>query len=299
MSGRAAGSGSAGVLDVLPGADRPAPVTIDADVLRNEHLGDRYWKMSVYAPHVARAYRPGQFVMLTVTRSVRSGPVLPRPMAIYDADPDSGRVDVVYSVVGAGTQALTSFAPRETVGLVGPLGCGFRPPGGDLLLLGRGIGTCSLTPLARLNGQRTHRHHPGGPATEVHPDEVRGSVTAVASGRHPGAVLGREVYAAHGANVLAVHDGDGSSDPAVLEPRLRDLLDGSPPALIAACGSARLEALALRLGAVWGADVQVALEAHMACGLGYCHGCSTGDRSAAAEAPLICRDGPVFRLRAA
>lgn len=277
MTGRAAGSGSAGVLDVLPGADRPAPVTIDADVLLNTHLDDRYWKLSVYAPHVARAYRPGQFVMLTVTRSVRSGPVLPRPMAIYDADPDSGRVDVVYSVVGAGTRALTSFAPRETVGLVGPLGCGFRPPGGDLLLLGRGIGTCSLTPLARLG-----RH-----------------VTAVASGRHPGAVLGREVYEAHGANVLAVHDGDGSSDPAVLEPRLRDLLDGSPPALIAACGSARLEALALRLGAAWGADVQVALEAHMACGLGYCHGCSTGDRSAAAEAPLICRDGPVFRLRAA
>jgi len=277
VTGRAAGSGAAGVLDVLPGADRPAPVTIDAEVLLNVHLDDRYWKLSVHAPHVARTYRPGQFVMLTVTRSVRSGPVLPRPMAIYDADPDSGRVDVVYSVVGAGTRALTSFVPGESVGLVGPLGCGFRPPGGDLLLLGRGIGTCSLTPLARLGRQ----------------------VTAVASGRHPGAVLGREVYAAHGAHVLAVHDGDGSSDPAVLEPRLRSLLDGAPPALIAACGSARLESLALRLGAAWGADVQVALEAHMACGLGYCHGCSTGDRSAAAEAPLICRDGPVFRLRAA
>lgn len=275
-AGRAPHTAAAGVLDVLPGADRPAPVSIDANVLLNSHLDDRYWKLSVTAPRVARTYRPGQFVMLTVTRSVRSGPVLPRPMAVYDADPATGRVDVVYSVVGAGTRALTSFVPGETVGLVGPLGCGFRPPAGDLLLLGRGIGTCSLTPLAGL-GRR---------------------VTAVASGRHPGAVLGREVYARHGAHVLAVHDGDGSSDPAVLEPRLRDLLDRTPPALIAACGSARLEALALRLATAWRADVQVALEAHMACGLGYCHGCSTGDRTAATEAPLICRDGPVFRLRA-
>ena len=280
VAGRAPHTGPSGTLDVLPGTGRPAPVSVDAEVLLNTHLGDRYWKLSVSAPHVARTYVPGQFVMLTVTRSVRSGPVLPRPMAVYDADPATGRVDVVYSVVGAGTRALTSFTPGETVGLVGPLGGGFRPPSGDLLLLGRGIGTCSLTPLAAV-AEDGHR------------------VTAVASGRHPGAVLGREVYDRHGAHVLAVHDGDGSSDPAVLGPRLRTLLDPNPPALIAACGSARLEALALRMATAWGADVQVALEAHMACGLGYCHGCSTGDRTAAAEAPLICRDGPVFRLRAA
>jgi len=42
--------------------------------------------------------------------------------------------------------------------------------------------------------------------------------------------------------------------------------------------------------------VQVSLEAHMACGLGYCHGCATGTRTADEESPLICRDGPVFRL---
>ena len=280
VTGRAPHTGSPGVLDVLDGAGRPSPVTIDAPVLANRHLDDRYWKLSVSAPAVVQAFRPGQFVMLTVTRSVRSGPVLPRPMAIYDADPATGRLDIVYSVVGAGTRALTSFAPGETVGLVGPLGRGFRPPPGDVLLLGRGIGTCSLTPLAAAAGE-----------------SVR--VTAVASGRHPGAILGRDVYAAHCAHVVSVHDGDGSSDPAALEPRLRELLDDWPPALVAACGSARLEALALRLAAAWHADVQVALEAHMACGLGYCHGCSTGDRSAAAEAPLICRDGPVFRLRAA
>ena len=93
-----------------------------------------------------------------------------------------------------------------------------------------------------------------------------------------------------------MNDSDGSSDPGRLETRLRELLDDAPPALIAACGSARLEALAQRLAGAWGAEVQVALEAHMACGLGYCHGCSTGDRTASSEAPLVCRDGPVFGL---
>nr|WP_239081874.1 hypothetical protein [Streptomyces sp. SID9727] len=34
----------------------------------------------------------------------------------------------------------------------------------------------------------------------------------------------------------------------------------------------------------------------MACGLGYCHGCATGTRGGPEESPLICKDGPVFRL---
>ncbi|WP_329238095.1 hypothetical protein OG417_35215 [Actinoallomurus sp. NBC_01490] len=277
--GRAATSGvaSGGALTVLPDDRRPRPVSVDAPVVANRHLTDRYWRLTVEAPLVATTFLPGQFVMLTVTRDVREGPVLPRPMAVYDADPGTGRVDVVYSVVGAGTRALTTFTTGEHIGLVGPLGRGFDQPAGDLLLLGRGIGTCSLTSLTLRPAAGT-------------------TVTAVASGRHPGAVIGPELYEARGVRCLPVNDTDGSSDPGRLGLRLRALLDGAPPALIAACGSARLEALAQRLAGVWGAEVQVALEAHMACGLGYCHGCSTGDRTASSEAPLVCRDGPVFGL---
>lgn len=281
--GRAVPTGApdAGVLDILAARDRPRPVTLDAPVVANRHLADRYWHLTVLAPAVAPAFRPGQFVMLTVTRDPRRGPVLPRPMAIYDADPRSGHVEIVYSAAGAGTRELTTFTPGERIGLVGPLGRGFDPPvTGGVLLLGRGIGTCSLAPLT------------ADPA-------VAARTTAVASGRHPAAVLGEDLYAARGVRCLPVHDADGSSEPGVLEARLAGLFGDAPPALLAACGSARLEALALRLAARWGADVQVALEAHMACGLGYCHGCSTGDRDASSEAPLICRDGPVFRLRAA
>ncbi|MFF5987120.1 iron-sulfur cluster-binding protein [Prauserella flavalba] len=35
----------------------------------------------------------------------------------------------------------------------------------------------------------------------------------------------------------------------------------------------------------------------MACGLGYCRGCAAGGGDGTQEAPLVCRDGPVFRLR--
>ena len=43
-----------------------------------------------------------------------------------------------------------------------------------------------------------------------------------------------------------------------------------------------------------GMFVQVSLEARMACGIGYCHGCSHGAVGESEEAPLVCREGPVF-----
>ena len=69
---------------------------------------------------------------------------------------------------------------------------------------------------------------------------------------------------------------------------------GSSRGSVAVCGSNRLLRLAMELGAPQEASVEVSLEAHMACGLGYCHGCSTGHPGLASESPLVCKDGPVF-----
>lgn len=277
--GPAAAASHDAVLEVLADRPRPRAAGVDAPVVANRPVGDRYWKLSVHAPEVAEHCEPGQFVMVTVARGPGRGPVLPRPMAVYATDPGTGRADIVYSVVGSGTRALTGFGAGDVLGIVGPLGRGFDLPEAGTLLLGRGIGTCSLTLLAERAAARDLR------------------VTTVASGRHPGAIVGAGQYRRYGVTCLPVHDADGSSTPEHLERLLHELLDDDPPRLIAACGSSRLEALALRLASPWGAEVQVALEAHMACGLGYCHGCSTGSRSEGAESPLICRDGPVFRLR--
>jgi dihydroorotate dehydrogenase electron transfer subunit len=259
---------------------RGAPAAaVDAVVVLNRPLADRYRLLRLHAPEMAAA-APGQFTMVTVTRDPSRGPVLPRPMAIYDVDRPTGHADIVYSVGGEGTRLLAGFTAGQRLGVVGPLGRGFDlPEQGRLLLLGRGIGTCSLTLLARRAGES------GLP------------VTVVVSGRHPGAVIGGDLLRQTTADVIDVDDVTGTSRPDALWRHLASALDASAPSLVATCGSARLERLALRLARRWAADVQVSVEAHMACGLGYCHGCSTGETGAETEAPLVCRDGPVFRLR--
>lgn len=268
-------------LSVLPDPRaRPTPASRHALVLAHRRVADRYRLLRLHLPHVAATARPGQFVMLTATRDGQPTPVLPRPMAVYRTDPGAGSVDVLYGVVGAGTRALACFTVGEEMLVVGPLGRGFEigDDVGHVLLLGRGIGTCSLTTIAQ--------EHRG-----------RLAVTAVTSARHPAAVIGGDLYRELG--VRAVHevtDAAGDSDPEALRRRLCADLDPAPPQVIATCGSRRLTRLSERLATRWSAQVQVSVEAHMACGLGYCHGCASGD-GRGGESPLICTDGPVFAWR--
>ncbi|MEO3850310.1 dihydroorotate oxidase electron transfer subunit [Streptomyces sp. B8F3] len=267
----------------LPGSgtDRPAATWHRAQVLASTPHGRGHHFLRLEAPSIARTCQAGQFVMLTAARDEDTGPVLPRPMAVYARNPQAGTIDILLGVVGAGTRRLASFRPGERMLVVGPLGRGFRITRGTrrVLLVGRGIGTCSLTTVAQ----------------ECVGTEVE--IVAVASGRSADRVVGADVYRAAGVTRLhEVTDDTGSSEVTRLRDMLTADLDQAPPQQIMTCGSERLTRLCEQLGRRWAADVQVSLEAHMACGLGYCHGCATGTRSGPEESPLICADGPVFRL---
>lgn len=275
---------STGHLAVMSRSDVEAPVPdpllARATVVSHGHVADRYWHLRLAAPQIAAAAQPGQFVMLTIARETEVGPVLPRPMAIYGVDVDAGIVDVMYGVVGAGTRRLTTFRRGEVLLTVGPLGRGFvmRQSTERILLIGRGIGTCSLTSLAfeaRARGIDT-----------VAVDSARNAHSLIADRAYRAAAVRR---------VIQVTDADATSDPQRLRKVLTQECGPRPPQQIFVCGSNRLIRLSTELGDLWGAEVQASLEAHMACGLGYCHGCSSGQRTGESEAPLICRDGPVFK----
>lgn len=270
-------------LAVLPNEwPRPEPALEDACVLGNDPLASEHYLLTLEAPRMARAAAPGQFAMLTVARDGQDSPVLPRPMALYDWDAETGRVCFLYRVFGEGTARMAGWQAGESMVTVGPLGRPFTLGDGtrQLVLLGRGIGICSLTALAaqaRARGILVH---------------------AVVSARRPDALVATDFLADLGVTVWTVVDTDGSSDVGRLGPRLTRFLADRPVQQVAVCGSERLLTLAAEIGRAHEAHVEVSLEARMACGLGYCHGCSTGEKGLAEEAPLVCKDGPVFLARA-
>jgi dihydroorotate dehydrogenase electron transfer subunit len=258
---------------------------LDAPVVANVPVAQDYLRITLAAPEVAAATHPGQFLMMTIARADEPAPVLPRPMAIYGVDVAAGTVDVVYRTVGSGTQRMATWAAGERMTIVGPLGRGFTipSPARSILLLGRGIGNCSLTTLVPEAVSRGLR------------------VTVVVSARNPEALVGGDTCREQGATeVHEVVDSDGTSDPAAVLQRLGTGAAGYDGYYV--CGSRRLLEMAATLAGEAGrggpsgrAEVQVSLEAHMACGLGYCHGCAAGRPGLPAETPLVCRDGPVFR----
>jgi dihydroorotate dehydrogenase electron transfer subunit len=271
----------AGLISVRPPAaqPRPAPVWDDATVLAHTAVGDRYRRLLLATGTIARTALAGTFLMITVAPSGGERILLPRPMAIHRRHPDAGTVEVIYGIAGRGTTALADVAVGDCLLVTGPLGRGFEypPAARTALLIGRGVGVCAIM----------------GSVEDAAAAGIE--ATVVLSGRTRSDLIGVADCAELGAAVITVTDHDGSSAIPALGERLTAEFRACPPAVILVCGAGVLVRLAAELGVEWGVPVQVSLEAHMACGLGYCHGCSAPvGTGAEVEGPLVCVDGPVF-----
>src|SRR4030043_256678 len=96
------------------------------EILRNEELSvDCFW-MQVALHSSFADPQPGQFVMIRI--SGLSDPFLARPFSIYSftREKNSCAVELLYRVVGKGTQILAGLIKGSQVEIHGPLGGGFE-----------------------------------------------------------------------------------------------------------------------------------------------------------------------------
>jgi dihydroorotate dehydrogenase electron transfer subunit len=264
-------------LQVLPDSgDRMEPKVIRAEVAANRSISDDVNVLTLHCPEIASGCLPGQFLMVTIAREGEPLPALPRPMAVCDWSASTGTIDVGYRIVGSGTRVMAGWGIGERMTIVGPLGRGFALAANAerILILGRGIGSCSLTALAK----RARRQGV--------------DVIAVDSARSEDAHFGTSYYTSAGIqSQLVVNDADGSSEIGLVRRAVLNLVVRRRVDQVFACGSARLADLASEIAIEYEAQAQVSIEAHMACGLGFCHGCATTNAEGS-ESPLVCVDGP-------
>jgi NAD(P)H-flavin reductase len=88
---------------------------------------------------------PGQFFMLEAP-----GRLLPRPMSVCLAPP--GELGFLIDPIGPGTRALCDLAASDRLGILGPLGQGFRLDVERPLLVGGGIGVAPFPYLSESLG---------------------------------------------------------------------------------------------------------------------------------------------------
>jgi dihydroorotate dehydrogenase electron transfer subunit len=89
---------------------------------------------------------PGQFFMLEAP-----GRVLPRPMSLCLAT--RSELGFLFEAIGPGTRTLAELAPGERIGVLGPLGNGFRLDVRRPLLVGGGIGIAPFPYLSKTLGR--------------------------------------------------------------------------------------------------------------------------------------------------
>ena len=108
----------------------------------------------VFRPDVAKAVKPGQFVVF------RADDYAERiPLTVADADSETGLVTVIFQTVGASTRKLALLAEGDTLmDVVGPLGkLSEIEMFGTVVCIGGGIGVAPVYPIAQALQQRGER----------------------------------------------------------------------------------------------------------------------------------------------
>lgn len=251
-----------------------------ASVTMNRPLTGDYWLLEIEAPQIAGRLTPGQFVNIRIEGSL--SPFLRRPFSVYRVTKDRRRLQVAYKVLGEGTRLMTTTIQESgRCDVIGPLGRGFTIPdrAKRIAVIGRGIGIAALPTLIDEAAARGI--------------EVYGFLSA----RTRPNLVAIDIFQEHGFPV-ETHTDDGAQVGMVTD-YLTATMDRTSFDAIYVCGSNRLARAAHQLAQNARIPSEIAMEQHMACGFGDCHGCVISvntDHSCTEKAwREVCHYGPVFQ----
>ena len=273
-------------------------------MIENINISLTYYKVALSIPSNAKLPLPGQFY--TVRCGETKEPLLRRPFSMHRLDKkgEAVHLEILYRVVGKGTDWLSRRKIGEKVDAIGPLGNGFlfQEDVPNVILVARGIGLAPLYSVAesvRIRNQEAGIFILMGAKTEerlFYEKECRR--------------IGRTFF----------YTDDGSKGFQGSGPQLfRHLMASKqlPQRLyVYACGPSHMLRDLADISEKFDMPGQVALEAHMGCGLGVCLSCVCPLRvdsirrdqhwkkpslhwsaDGSRVYSLICKDGPVYDIR--
>ncbi|MDU4025447.1 MAG: dihydroorotate dehydrogenase electron transfer subunit [Anaerococcus sp.] len=226
-------------------------------IVENIEIAPSIWKMKV---DIDLKANPGQFFMFR-TESFRNEPLLSRPFGVCEQN--ENELTFLYQVVGSGTEIMADLTPGHKVKLLGPLGNGFdisKADGKKVAVVAGGIGIAPLLDLCKKLPEKAD-FYAGFTYDPYFVDEFKAYVNSITT---------------------TSFKNDNKFITENLNPDDYDI--------IYACGpNGLLKAIHEKNNK---ADIEVSMEAHMACGIGACLGCTIP--SADGEFLRVCKDGPVF-----
>lgn len=115
-------------------------------ITKNEQLSENEYDFWIEAPRIAAKAKPGQFVILRINEIGER-----IPLTIADADSSSGKIRLVFQVIGKTTAELGRLTAGDSIlDLTGPLGMPTEIKNyGTVMIVGGGVGIAAILPIVK------------------------------------------------------------------------------------------------------------------------------------------------------
>ena len=243
-----------------------------AVIISQEEIAPAIYSLWIKTDKIAQYAKAGQFISIYCEDGSR---LLPRPISICEADPDEGRLRIVYRIAGKGTDEFSKYVSGDPIDIMGPLGNGFpldAVKGKKVFLMGGGIGIPPMLETAK----------------QLDAEKI------MVLGYRDELFLNKE-FEAYGDVYVATEDGSAGTKGNVMDAIRENDLEADA---IFACGPAPMLRAIKAYALEKGIPCWISMEERMACGVGACLACVCKSKDVDSHSHVhnkrVCKDGPVF-----
>ena len=241
-------------------------------IVSKSRLSENVFAADVEAPFVARARKPGQFVIISINNEYGER----IPLTITDADPEKGTIRLIWQRVGKTTAELADLrAGDEIANVAGPLG---KPSHienfGTVVCVGGGIANAPLLPIAKVLKKAGNK------------------IISLLGARNEELLIFRDEFARISDEmIITTDDGSYGRKGLVTEP-LRQICQRNPkPDRAFVIGPAVMMKACCEITKEFNIPTQVSLNTIMVDGTGMCGSCRVEFDG---QPKFVCVDGPEF-----
>ncbi len=249
-----------------------------ASVVENRRLCTGHYLLTIEDNELAKTTLPGQFINLQINN--REDLLLRRPFSVARTSSEQSSVEIVYRIIGKGTEAMKGLKSGDVVDLIGPLGQGFHLPEQptNCLLIGGGVGLAPLWGLAdRLSRSKN-------------------KLIALLGFRSSNHLFGVDVFKSCNAETIVTTDDGSHGLKGFASEHVEEVLK-RPIDYVYVCGPSPMLKAVIPMIRKANLKGEVSVEEKMGCGYGVCLSCVVNVmKNGEIEKQRVCTEGPVFRI---
>ena len=239
-------------------------------ILSKTYFSEKVVKLEVEAPLIAKARKPGNFVIVRVGEKGER-----MPLTIADANLERGSITLVVQVMGVSSRKLCALEVGDYItDLVGPLG---KPTHiekvGTVLACGGGVGVAPLLPIVRAFKEAGNR------------------VVSVMAGRNKDLVILEDEIRASSDEVIIMTDDGSYGKKGLITEGMEEVIKREKVDLAVTIGPAIMMKFCEKLTRKYDIPTVASLNALMVDGTGMCGACRV---TVGGKTRFTCVDGPEF-----